>query len=389
MTSKRPLLLAIGGLLAMAAGMGIGRFVYTPILPSMIKSLGWSKLDAGLVASANFLGYLIGAFIAGGAVFARAPRAWLIAALAVSAATTAGMAFSDSLLVLSGLRFASGVASAFVIICSSVLVLEQLAAMARGGLAAVHFAGVGFGIIASAVIVSALVELDADWRGQWIATGATAAAASVLSILLIPKSGRPSVSQSAFSEPAGRTLWGLASAHGLFGFGYVITATFLVTIVRETPAIRSLEPWVWVLVGVAAVPSVPLWQGLGRRAGLLTAYAVACVVEGVSVVLSVVSQSVTGLVLSAVLLGGTFMGLTALGLMAARQMAPHQAQRAIGLTTASFGLGQMVGPTVAGYLSEMSGDLRSASFLATFALMVAALISYITALKAARSLHNL
>src|SRR6516165_9212315 len=60
MTRGESLKVAVGGLLAMAAALGIGRFVYTPILPFMLDALRWSKADAGLVASANFLGYLAG-----------------------------------------------------------------------------------------------------------------------------------------------------------------------------------------------------------------------------------------------------------------------------------------------------------------------------------------
>ncbi len=386
MNLKHPAWIAIGGLLAMAAAMGIGRFVYTPILPVMITALGWSKVDAGLVASANFLGYMIGALVVGLPLFAAAPRMWLLTALAVSTATTAGMALSTELQLLMALRFIGGIASAFVIICASTLVLERLAAAGRGELAAIHFAGVGAGIVASAVIVAGLTGTGADWQSMWLATGLAALVASVIAARLIRAGTTPAITvQPQQARRTGAALAGIALAHGLFGFGYVITATFLVTIVRESETIRPLEPWIWVLVGLATIPSVPIWQRLAQRIGLLRAYAVACLVEAAGVAASVEWNSIAGVCVAAILLGGTFMGLTALGLMSARSLAGGRVQRAIGLTTASFGFGQMAGPTVAGIMSEQSGNLRSASLAAAVALVFASALAYATSVAHARS----
>src|SRR5271169_1084521 len=147
MQRDRPLALAFGGLAAMAAAFGIGRFVYTPILPAMLDTLGWSRSDAGLVASANFLGYLIGAMLAGRTFAVARPRFWLLTTLAISAVSTAAMGLPSDIPSFVGLRFVGGAASAFVIVCASTLVLERLAVSGRGALSAIHFAGVGFGIM--------------------------------------------------------------------------------------------------------------------------------------------------------------------------------------------------------------------------------------------------
>src|SRR5581483_155494 len=120
----------------------------------------------------------------------------------------------------------------------------------------------------------------------------------------------------------------------LFGFGYVVTATFIVTIVRQAPEIRALEPWIWIVVGAGAIPSVPLWTALAARIGVRRAFAVAALIEAIGVAASVEWQSLPGVLLAAVFLGGTFMGLTALGLLAARDLASAAPQQAIARMTA-------------------------------------------------------
>src|SRR5579863_7315114 len=123
--------IAIGGLCAIAAGIGVGRFVYTPILPPMIAALGLSKSQAGLIASANFLGYLIGALLAATPTLPGARRGWVLGALAASTATTAAMGLADNVPAFLALRFTGGMASAFVLIITSTMVLEHLAGQRR------------------------------------------------------------------------------------------------------------------------------------------------------------------------------------------------------------------------------------------------------------------
>jgi predicted MFS family arabinose efflux permease len=383
MQRDRPVALACGGLLAMAAALGIGRFVYTPILPAMLGALGWSKSDAGLIASANFLGYLAGALIAGRPFVAARPRAWLLAALAISAVSTAAMAAPSDIASFAALRFVGGIASAFVIVCASTLVLERLSVCGRRSLSAIHFAGVGFGILISAIAVSAMLASGAGWRSLWIGSGSIAMLAALSAAALIPPAGHvAAASKPRVPSAAPSRLGAMIVAYGLFGFGYVITTTFLVTIVRLTAEVRVLEPWVWVLFGLAAIPSVAFWTWLSERIGIMNAFAAACAIEAIGVAASVEWVTISGVCFSALLLGGTFMGLTALGFMAARALSAENSHQAFGRMTASFGIGQMVGPLLAGLLSEQFGSFRVASLLAAAALMAAGALALWTSVAA-------
>ena len=141
--------MALGGMLALAAAMGIGRFVYTPILPDMASALGLDAGAAGLIASANFLGYLVGALVVAVPHLPGGRRRWFLGGLAGSALSTAAMAVPSTMPAFMLLRFIGGVASACVLVLGSALVLDHLAAVQRHHRAALHFAGVGVGIAIS------------------------------------------------------------------------------------------------------------------------------------------------------------------------------------------------------------------------------------------------
>jgi predicted MFS family arabinose efflux permease len=369
-----PLPLAIGGLVALAASVGVGRFVYTPILPVMMEALHLSKSAAGLIASANLLGYLIGAVLAAMPLLPGSRRLWLLGSLGVSAATTAAMGLASTMPVFLVLRFVGGAASAFVLVLSSALVLERLAVAGRPRLAALHFAGVGIGIAASALVVSGLLAIETDWRVLWYAVGALALAAVVVVACLVPSHAPHRVAARGLVEPRPRGLAALTTAYGLFGFGYVVTATFLVAIVREAPQISRIEPVVWLVVGLTAAPSVALWVKAAARFGMPRLFAVACVAEAIGVAASVLWPSATGALVAAALLGSTFMGLTALGLAGARQLVPRNPRPILAQLTAAFGFGQILGPILAGALSDVTGGFVVPSLLAAGALVAASLI---------------
>ena len=378
MTEDRthPLRLAVGGLIALAAAMGVGRFVYTPILPVMVASLGLSKSTAGLIASSNYAGYLIGALLAATPIIKGSRRGWFLGGLAVSAATTGLMAVSDSLALFLVLRFVGGVASAFVLVYSSALVLDRLARAGRAGLASVHFAGVGLGIAGSAALMAVMVAGGAGWQALWWASAAVTVVAVLAVAFLIPE--RKTAPSTPVKRDGGRNpgLAILIAAYGLYGFGYVITATFLVAIVRDAPDIAPLEPAIWMVVGLAAAPSVAVWSAVARRIGDLAAFATACLVEALAVIVSVTILTPPAILLSAILFGGTFIGIVALGISAGRRLSSGDGERMLALMTASFGLGQIVGPAFAGALFDATGSFLIPSAAASAALVVAGAMAY-------------
>ena len=374
--TTRPLSVAIGGLISLAAVMGIGRFVYTPILPYMVDALSLTKSDAGLIAAANYLGYLLGALAGATGLVGGNRRHWMLWGIAVSAATTAAMAATTSPYLFMALRFTGGLASALFMVFGSALVFDRLAAARRSDLSYVFFGGVGTGIAGSAALVAALGAAGIGWDGQWIATGGLAIAGIAAVAWLIP----PAPGDTPPPPPPGgsrtdRRMIPLSVAYGLFGFGYVITTTFISAIVRQTPEIAHLEPYIWIVVGLGALPSVAFWSWVGRRVGNPAAFGLACLVEATGVTITVLVPDTAAVLVAAVMVGGTFVGITAVGIFVSNDLAAGSGadpRRMIALMTGIFGIGQMIGPAFAGYLGDVTGTFTAPSLIAAATLVVAA-----------------
>lgn len=369
--STSPVRLAVAGMIGLAGAMGIGRFVYTPILPGMMADLGLTPAQAGWIASANYLGYLAGALLAAGGWAARHERRLALGALAATAILTAAMAGFGSVWPFAVIRFLAGLASAFVMVFLSAIVFARLAAAGRPELQRLHFSGVGVGIAISALIMLALTAAGQHWQAAWLwsalacALGFAAVAATV---------GQPAQSGGHAAEPKlprSAPLMRLIIAYGLFGFGYIVTATFLITIVRHDGGSRSFEAIVWLVTGLAIIPSLYIWSLMSSPRGPTATFIACCAVEAVGVAASVNLGGSLGPLLGGALLGATFVAATAYGLQAARLLAPDSPRRVFALMTASFGVGQILGPIVAGVLAGRTGNFFAASMLAALLLIVA------------------
>jgi predicted MFS family arabinose efflux permease len=359
-------------MLALAVAMGIGRFVLTPILPFMIESLGLTHSQAGLIAAANFAGYFLGAFGAALPALPGGRRAWLILALAASALSTALMGATSNLAVFIALRFAGGVASAFVLVIGSALVLDTLAQSGRGTLVALHFAGIGAGIAVSAILIAGLTALGVGWSGFWMWSGALSLVGTGIAAWLVRNCVEaPQLQRTAPDSAANRTFVLTLIAYGLFGFGYVITATFISTIVHTQTSLHPIEPYIWLIFGLAAAPSVALWNWIARKSRVTTSFICACIAEALGVASSAIGTHATEQIAAALLLGGTFVGLTALGLTRARDLSSGDPRRSLALMTAAFGFGQIIGPLFAGYAAQITGGFRTPSLVAAAALVLA------------------
>ncbi|MDP3524293.1 MAG: YbfB/YjiJ family MFS transporter [Hoeflea sp.] len=367
---------ALAGAVAMAVCMGLGRFFYTPVLPAMMAGLGLGPAEAGWIASANYAGYLLGAILAAYGWAEGIERRVALASLGATAALLLAMGLSSDIVVLAAIRFLAGLASAFAMIFTTAIVLSHGLLAGKSWVQAAHFGGVGTGIAISAAMFGLLVLAEGGWRMAWIAAAALAFAGLAVVMFYLPRD----VARAGPAKKEPPLVWtaplmGLTVAYGIFGFGYIVTATFLVAIVRDGGGSSLFEAGVWFVTGLAAAPSVAYWLPAVRRMGLVNVFALGCLVEALGVAASVLVPLPAGPVIGGLLLGATFVMVTAFGLQAGRQLAGESPRRALALMTAAFGVGQIIGPVVAGYLADWSGTYTWASLAAAAALLASGAIA--------------
>ena len=358
---------------ALAVAMGIGRFAFTPILPLMIQEGTVHLAQTAWLSSSNYIGYLVGALS-----LLKSKRHPLFVVLGLTLVTlTTWLASLSSFGWLLVLRFLAGVASAWVLVSISAFAINWLKSrqVASGGLI---YTGVGIGItltglicsyfIFQSVTVNAAVQSSLSPLSSrlWQYLSVIALLATLLVTFLLakinsqfattaaakanPTHTKANHTSSSIPPPAKLKLANVLTAYGLFGFGYILPATFLPQIAKQWLSGQSYL-LIWPFFGLAAALSVVLSQGLQRRfdnVSLLGFWRVSQIIMAVGTLLPALWQSLAGLMLSALMVGGTFMVVTMAGLqVAASQVTHYPKYNLSALMTASFAFGQLIGPLTA------------------------------------------
>ncbi|MBZ5753421.1 YbfB/YjiJ family MFS transporter [Metabacillus rhizolycopersici] len=375
--NKRSFLFLIGGIFSLMIAMGIGRFAYTPILPLMQNALSFNDVVAGYLASSNYAGYFIGAILAGVLPLKKHKTFYLRGSLVVSIFTTCMMGLSHSYIFMLIVRFISGVASAFIFVLASSIVLDKLAVTGKTNWSGLFYSGVGFGIFFSTLFIPSFNNLFM-WEGVWVGLAIVSVILTIFVWLWLKDSPNTMIKKDEqiviTQAPPLKWLPWLIIAYGLEGLGYIVTGTFIVSIAEKT-SIFSIDPtFVWMVVGLGAIPSCIIWSTLAKKWGFVKSLVFSMILQSIGIALPVFWLTQSGLIISALLFGATFMGITTLTTTLARQMSPSNSSRIIGYLTAIYAAGQMIGPTIAGMLSSYTQSFNSALIGAASVVFIGAVL---------------
>jgi MFS family permease len=393
MTLAQQVWLALALSTAAALSLGITRFSYGLLLPPMRADLNWSYTLAGAMNTLNALGYLLGALMTP-RLLQRFGAVRVLMMGAILASIFMGMSgFFIATIPLLVQRFLAGLASAFVFIAGGLLA-ARLGALypEKGGLLiGLFYGGTGFGIMVSAFLVPLVLQGAADelhgWTWAWWALSAVCLA--VTAVLLWPAkvlahlafAGTPGAASSFDFKwrPFVFALMGYA----MFGVGYIGYMTFVIALLREQGVSGVGVTLFYALLGLAVLASSRIWAGLldRHKGGQVLAFFNALL--GVATILPALTSAWPVILFSGLLFGAVFLALVASTTALVRHNLPQAAWGAgISAFTIVFAAGQIVGPTIVGWIADGPGGLaRGLVFSAVALWFGAALASRQQALK--------
>ena len=370
-----------------AISLGVTRFAYGLLLPAMRDDLGWSYTLAGAMNTANAVGYLIGALFTPNLLRRVGPSVLLWSGSLMAALFMGLSGFFTDADVLLVQRLLAGVASAVVFVAGG-LMAARLGARApahAGLLLGVYYGGTGLGIALSAVLVPWVLELAQTqlhgWRFAWWALAGVCVAGTLLLRWPARVMAQWDVPVQAQGQKHGAFSWrpfGFAlSGYAMFGVGYIGYMTFVVALLRNQGASPVAVMVFYGLLGLAVMASSRIWAGLLDRHHGGGAMALLNGLLGVAIVLPALTQNFVLLLISGALFGGVFLSIVASTTALVRHNLPQSAwAQGISAFTIVFAAGQIVGPTMVGWIADGEGGLERGLLISALALWLGSALAW-------------
>jgi MFS family permease len=385
------------GSLAVFGALGLARFGYSMVLPSMQSGLGLTNTDMGLVATANLAGYVALSAIAGALASHSGSRVVVTMGLVGAALGMAGTGLAGGLTALVAWRALTGVASGCINVPTVSLMPAWFPSHRRGFATGIVTVGQSLGLVVAGVAVPRLLNTfgPQGWRACWylFAVIALVLAAGTYLFLGNRPGDRPykrlSRSRSGAPEAGARPvapaeklsyrsvyrsarIWHLGFVYVAFGFSYIIFMTFFTKrLVADVHYTAGAAGNLFMLMGWCSMVSGVLWGSVSDRLGRKWTLAIVYSAHAVAFGLFALWPVAAGLTLSAVIFGLTAWSVPAIVAAACSDiLGPRLSAAGLGFVTIFFGLGQAVGPSVAGALADATGSFRAAFLVASGAALL-------------------
>lgn len=382
--------------MAAAVSLGMTRFAYALLLPPMREDLSWTYTLAGSMNTFNAVGYLIGALIT-----PRMLNRWGAVHVLIGGAFMASLLmaltgfFSETPILLLQ-RLLAGVVSAAVFVSGGLLAarLGSHWPSQSGLLLGLYYGGTGWGIVLSALFVpAALLAANEQsfvhpWAwAWWVLAFACLVMTLVLFAIRLPmKNGtaelKPVITEDDTPAHQARKmhwpdwLFGLAG-YGLFGVGYIGYMTFVVAVLREQGASASQITLFYALLGLAVVASSRIWAGLLNRYRGGQSLSILNALLSVATVIPVITSAWPMMLVSGLLFGGVFLSVVAsTTAMVKHNLVPSQWAAGISVFTVIFAVGQIIGPTMVGWIADGPGGLHRGLLFSAGALLLGAVLAW-------------
>ncbi|HIF89827.1 MAG TPA: YbfB/YjiJ family MFS transporter [Candidatus Thioglobus sp.] len=361
----------LAGIISLFVAIGVARFSYTSLLPAMLDDETISLAFSGVMASVNYVGYLLGAlfaiFIKSMSIKVKCFRLGLL--LCVITTLIIGITDNDYWWLAS--RIVAGFSSAMVMVIGSAIIMMKLNLENKTKAMGIYFSGIGVALVASDMIGRYVLSIS-SWQTSWLVLALSAALVVFYPwhVLSFAKTVKQSVIKQSFNPVlfSGFVLI-LITAYFTAGVGFVVQGTFLPTIIKSLPGLEVYAGLTWILVGLAGIPSSVIWMHLAHKYGDINIIIIAMSIQIVGILIPAITTNIYLNLLSGIFYGGTFVGLVALFIHLGGKLAQHNPIVLMGALTAAYGVGQVGAPLYAVTLTNWSGNYN-------YALYVTALIVF-------------